>query len=69
MKPLRTLRSWCRTQLRKLWFRLVLYFLAVAVIAIFLIVDTIGERERLISASGIVFLISLAALGSKHRRF
>ncbi len=45
-----------------------LYSLVLLAIAVFLVVDTAGNRTRLISASGVVILILLGALFSKHRR-
>ncbi len=42
--------------------------LALVAIAIFIVIDTAGNRSRAISASGIVILVILGALFSRHPR-
>eukprot|EP00095_Tigriopus_kingsejongensis_P011047 snap_masked-scaffold23_size669530-processed-gene-0.5 protein:Tk11047 transcript:snap_masked-scaffold23_size669530-processed-gene-0.5-mRNA-1 annotation:"sodium nucleoside cotransporter 1" len=60
-------RSYSRKHLKNnRWFAMASYGLVLLVIAIFLILDTVGNRQRLISAGGIVILVLFGALCSKH---
>jgi hypothetical protein len=45
------------------------YVLVATAIVVFLVLDTTEDRQRLVSAGGIVFFIIIGTLGSKHPRF
>lgn len=58
----------CLQLLDKLFVRLGIYFLVLFSVTLFLILDTKGSRERLISALGMVVLILLGTIFSKAPR-
>ena len=50
------------------WIGKILYVIVILAIGIFLVVDTKNDRRRLVSAGGILGLILVAFIFSKHRR-
>lgn len=52
----------------KVWVQFAGYGLVLGSIAVFLIVDSVGNRKRLVSAGGILVFVFLGAICSKHPR-
>ncbi len=68
-KCVSTVRDHWADLMEKRWARAAVYAVVIAAIAIFLIADTAGERHRLISAGGMIFLVLVGAIFSKHPRY
>ncbi len=57
-----------RKLISKLAVRLSLYGLVLASVIVFLVVDTVDDRRRLISASGVFVFVAILALFSSNPR-